>query len=686
MDKQRIEHIYQWFQREYDHREEGAPDANRTVEALIELRLDLAASGRMDVVDYLDAQVVFFAGTIKSFGREEQEAKKRIRKKQQLKFSEKERNEIAWEAARYYCMEEEYDRIYNLRGKNSFEETMGRMNELARMGHYRSGLVLAAGLIQEGRQAQAAELLRMLLGMRPSPEAYSMLGDLYSMGQGVERNPDKACECFEKAAEMGHAGAMKAAAEMNYRGGIIHKPSFAKAAEWYHKAAESGERESMYMAGVCDLFCESEKSRPRKRSEEEDLRFWQSGMQLLARSQDKRAEPLLRYANRRLPRRKNIPVMTVRELYKKLRRDEQNQKYIYRGQTQMYQPPLRPSAFRPCQYSRFSMEGEPAYQIRNWGREFYLERTDNEYLFGDEKRKQSHAVRRIMSVYMNNALGYPLAQALFQQAGYSSEGLDVSYDLHIALFFALHEFDAEKGKYKRKKAGKQPSVIYRWKQPENSFSLQDDYYKKAHFIPSLEIINNFGVCKTKEESVASLERYLDAIHWGSLDFDLPDRRPFEWIRLPEEARIRSRIALQKGALLIPDIIPSSGMLQTHALWGYPIEANTNMEYNLVQDLSDPSICDSFMIDCSDLGDADFDILKDIPSPDEIYREGQNDISHILTYNIFERVYEETMRMGTLPIELIQIMPGYGISYLDVLELLQEWNRKKKKEQYFYVFE
>ncbi len=27
-----------------------------------------------------------------------------------------------------------------------------------------------------------------------------MLGNIYSYGQGVEKNPDKDCECFEKAA------------------------------------------------------------------------------------------------------------------------------------------------------------------------------------------------------------------------------------------------------------------------------------------------------------------------------------------------------------------------------------------------------------------------------------------------------------------------------------------------------
>lgn len=189
--------------------------------------------------------------------------------------------------------------------------------------------------------------------------------------------------------------------------------------------------------------------------------------------------------------------------------ERKRNKNIYRGQTAFYPPPLRPSVFRVCQHSRFAMEGNPELQMRNWGREFYLEHSDCEYLFGNEQRKRSHAIRRIMSVYLNSALGYPLTQALKQQAGYSSEGLDVSYD--YSTFFALHEF--KNGEYTRKEAGNVPSVVYRWKVLAESFSLQDNYYCKAHFIPSLDIIKSFGVCNNREESINSLDRYLEEIQW-----------------------------------------------------------------------------------------------------------------------------------------------------------------------------
>lgn len=684
MQSQRIEDMYQWLQSESDYRENGAPDMKMLAEACSELRFDLLAGGQAELVDYMNAQAPFYAGTIRYFSKEEQKRKRCIRDEESRKYSAEERNKIAWEVARYYCMEEEYEEVLQRKEEAGCEDTVRKLAALAQMGHYKSGLQLASFLSYTDRQAEAGQLLQGLIRQRPNPDAYAMLGDLYSIGKGVGRNPDKACECFERAAQMGHAGAMKAAADMNYRAGLIRKPVFRKASEWYHKAADFGDRESMYLAGVCDLLCESAGSRQADRTEEEDLHFWQSGKELLARSGDKRAKALLGYADRRLPRRKSIPVMTVRELYERLREEEKKQKYLYRGQVEMYKPPLRPSAFRYCQYSRFAVEGNPADQIRKWGREFYLEYADCEYLFGDEKVKKSHAVRRMMSVYMNNALGYPLTQALFQQAGYSSEGLDVSYDLHIALFFALYRF--KNGRYYRKTAGDKPSVLYRWKLPEKGLTLQDDYYSKTYFIPSLEILKSFAACKDRAESSASLERYLKEIGWGSMQFELPEKRPFECIKIPEESLTGSRIALQKGALLIPDIIPGRGMLETHGRWGYPIKDDTDLEYNLVQDLSDPSVCDSFMIDCSNLGDSDFDVLEGLPSPDEIYSENQNDISHILTYNIFERAYEETMRLYSVPVEFTPIMPAYGVSYLDALAQLKEWNRQKKKGQYFYVFQ
>lgn len=158
------------------------------------------------------------------------------------------------------------------------------------------------------------------------------------------------------------------------------------------------------------------------------------------------------------------------------------------------------------------------------------------------------------------------------------------------------------------------------------------------------------------------------------------------IKLPIGAQTDSRIAIQQGALLIPDVIPGSRQLEMHNIWGYSVKNVADTENNLVQDLSDSSICDTFIIDCSDLKNSDFDVLYGLPSPKEIYSENQNDISHILTYNIFERAYQQAIEAGIIFHESTPVMLGYGISYLDALKQLKEWNRQRSEDQYFYIFE
>lgn len=299
-----------------------------------------------------------------------------------------------------------------------------------------------------------------------------------------------------------------------------------------------------------------------------------------------------------------------------------------------------------------------------------MEEIDFEHL---GQRRTARAIKRIMSMHVNNALGYPLTQALFQQAGYSSKGLDVSYDIHIALFFALYEYN--NGSYFRKKS-KEPSIIYRWKLPKEKIGLECNYYSKAHFLPTLDILNNFGVCESIEESISSLEQHLNEIGWGKVSFSIPKRRPFELIKIPRNVLTNGRIALQRGALLLPDFISGYLEQQRHLEWGYELSGKTDLEFKLVQDLSDPSICDSFLVDCSCLTDSDFDILSSLPNPKDIYDDAQEDITHILAHNVFERAYQELMEAGVIFSETFPAMPGYGISYQEALSQLEAWDQKR----------
>lgn len=493
---------------------------------------------------------------------------------------------------------------------------------------------------------------------------YIELGNRFLLGDGVEKNIDRACELYKKAAELGNLSAMKQVGGMNFYS-LVSNASLEEATNWYCRAADSGDTESLYMAGKCCLLTNGK-----------DL--WDKGIDFLKRSKDSRAIALLKYACNPIKKRREPKTYKIAELYNMLRRDEINTKYVYRGETKSHPYPLRPSAFRCCDYSKFPMCGSFS-GIRNWGNCYYLEHGN---LKQTDKKWKSHAVKRIMSMYLNNALGYPLSQALLQQAGYSSEGLDVTYNIKIALFFALNYYNETDGKYYRKES-KEPSVIYRWKVPGEAFTLHDNYYCKAHFIPTLNIFQQFNMCESKRESVESLERYLAEIHWGSLDFDLPTHRPYELLKIPKESMKHGRIAVQEAALLIPDVIPGRQMQLRHEEWGYPIGKKSDLDTNLVHDLADPSICDTFFIDCSDVLTSDLDMLAGLPFSDQIYNGKVEDITHVLTNNIMEQAYRELLMTGLQPREIFPAMPGYGLSYMEAMSQIQEWNRDREDSIYFF---
>ena len=68
-------------------------------------------------------------------------------------------------------------------------------------------------------------------------EAMFQLGSIYISGDGVERNPARAKEWFEKAAVVGSPKAMRRLAGMYTAGDGVEKDSV-KAKEWLRKAEE----------------------------------------------------------------------------------------------------------------------------------------------------------------------------------------------------------------------------------------------------------------------------------------------------------------------------------------------------------------------------------------------------------------------------------------------------------------
>ncbi|NUO64841.1 MAG: hypothetical protein HOQ26_08995 [Gemmatimonadaceae bacterium] len=168
---------------------------------------------------------------------------------------------------------------------------------------------------------------------------------------------------------------------------------------------------------------------------------------------------------------------------------------------------------------------------------------------------QREQLRYLCMSHIRNALGYALAEAMFQQAGWSSEGIDVSYDPLVAMSFALTTWDARGGHLRPRE---NPAVIYRWTVDDRSWTLDDlrahNFYSCPSFVPTRSICRLLqrGTASSFRESVA---RYKDAIGWNLLEFDLDavqGRRPFELISLPEAWMTDSRVERQAAGLIIPD--------------------------------------------------------------------------------------------------------------------------------------
>ncbi len=72
-----------------------------------------------------------------------------------------------------------------------------------------------------------------------------ILGLLYEVGKGVEKDPKAAAEFYEKAAQQGHGKAMTNLGAMYHKGlGVPQDPE--KARYWYEKAAEAGLPKAQY--------------------------------------------------------------------------------------------------------------------------------------------------------------------------------------------------------------------------------------------------------------------------------------------------------------------------------------------------------------------------------------------------------------------------------------------------------
>jgi hypothetical protein len=249
----------------------------------------------------------------------------------------------------------------------------------------------------------------------------------------------------------------------------------------------------------------------------------------------------------------------------------------------------------------------------------------------------------------------------------------------MALFFSTYDYDINKGTFYIDET-KNQSVLYRWRnlKPAKNI-LQQDYYSCHNLIPTYDILKSFGSCYTTDEFNQSLIAYAHAIQWD-YKFDLQSirsKRPHHLIKIPKHLLVNSRINKQKGYLLLPDVIIAEPQAQAETY--LPPRYMKNLPLRLLQDLSEEGFCEIFIYK-RDNALAKKMLADNNITPQEIYNEEKEDLSHLLLYNWFESIYKKVFDYGVMP---VVEDPVEDFSYVDILHHLNTWQKKKQRAGYYF---
>lgn len=290
-------------------------------------------------------------------------------------------------------------------------------------------------------------------------------------------------------------------------------------------------------------------------------------------------------------------IYTVKELLEKLRKEHKDT-YYYRGQTKKYETPLWPSMYRGLGLINTMELPQDLKRRCNWGVKFGFKSNilvDEKY--SDPKNIELRELKRCIMGYVRNGLGYCLSESMFQQAGWESEGLDVTSDINIAMFFATHSY--YKGKY-NKELSDNLRVIYRWEFPKEDWNFnrlnESNYYNSPRLFPSAQILDLFDECDSISEFQQSIHEYRNAIGWNA-DFDYMDiqgKRPFNLIKIPTSWKSRSRIVQQSASLIFPDSISYEEFNHKYSFQDAQCNDMTANGGAFIEDLSTASNSDIFL--------------------------------------------------------------------------------------------
>ncbi len=123
----------------------------------------------------------------------------------------------------------------------------------ARSGDHQAQIIVADWLLEgKGTNPDPKKSLQWYLKAseykHANPKVFYMLGQLFSLGKGIEQNLTMAASWFEKSATMGHVDSQMRLAYL-YSKGIGVQRDFTRSAHWYHLAALHDNPKAQYRYG-----------------------------------------------------------------------------------------------------------------------------------------------------------------------------------------------------------------------------------------------------------------------------------------------------------------------------------------------------------------------------------------------------------------------------------------------------
>jgi hypothetical protein len=277
------------------------------------------------------------------------------------------------------------------------KEGLRIINTLAEKGHLESqrglGIAYINGILDLPVDYNKALSWFVKASEQNDLHSINYIGFLYQNGgYGIKKNINLAKEHFKKAADLGLAEAQINYAQLLLYDSVID-PSHEIARKYYSMAAKQGHKDAQYMMGILKIFEVNADS-----SYNESINYFRKAKTSQNEAKVNVYINLLNNAEPKAPKE----TYELSDLLNKLER-EHKPGYYYRGQTQYY-PVLRPSMFRSGS-SRLPIRYTGSERLRKSGTDFYFEDL--------KEPKMNFKIRRLLSMEINNALGYPLSQALF---------------------------------------------------------------------------------------------------------------------------------------------------------------------------------------------------------------------------------------------------------------------------------